>query len=904
MIINNLRIENFKSHSKTSIDFNTGISIIMGENGAGKSTILEAISFALFKQHSSRSLQNLVHSGSTKMKAQLDFMVNNRLYRVIRERGKTTSQASLYLKEGDNFHKIVSGDKLVNMEIQNILEMDGDLFLNAVYVRQGEIADLIEKTQSEKKQLIGKLLGIESLEKAWKNMASLIKDYEAQKENFKGRLESMGNLQDKIKENNVKKNKIQGQIGDIQSKIKEIITQLEKIKKEKDEMDNQYVIYNQIQSEISIKKGLLTSAESRQIELKSEINKIIDQEKQMEKIEPQLNRLPDLNRFKDLISDTYTLKKDKNRIEELVTKIKSFESILSNNQPYFEEYKVIQDKILDISKERSHFAGAHDLMESKKSTQKNLQKKITKLKSEIESSFDTANNALDSDFNKWEDLEKHLLKIKKAVDLKIKSLDLEITDIHRQISSLEGLNQSIKKPLKELESVEGQCPVCKSDIDESKKNELLTGYLGEMDDNTGKINKLKFSLQGMEKEKEIMESKSKIIQAINVDVLKEKSKLIDLSIKELDEIEMEMEKLSSNVSKLEEIDANLSSKNSRLKEITDQYNQYIKAQGALDSAEDSKILQESLNSILKQIDFNNNEILKLKSSSGVHSEDIHKIEEEIKRITELNNQYQQMKGSIDQKESKIETLKKVDSSIKESKKCIETFTQSLENLPYNAEIHQKLIKSFETKNQEFLEENGNEKELNGILKGIIENINQFQEELDKYQQYKAELSSTNDFIKLLNIFRDLYGKDGIQKDLRNMSRPIIEENTRDFFEKFNFDYSDITLDEDYNIDVYGPLGNTSLDMISGGERIAVALALRLGITRALSGGNLELIMLDEPTIHLDSYRRQELIEILKKMSIIPQMIIVTHDSDLEEAADNIIKVQKEKGNSQIFIETA
>ena len=63
------------------------------------------------------------------------------------------------------------------MEVQNLLEMDGDLFLNAVYVRQGEIADLIEKTSSEKKQMIGRLLGIDSLEKAWKNLKIILDKY-------------------------------------------------------------------------------------------------------------------------------------------------------------------------------------------------------------------------------------------------------------------------------------------------------------------------------------------------------------------------------------------------------------------------------------------------------------------------------------------------------------------------------------------------------------------------------------------------------------------------------------------------------------------------------------------------------------------------------------------------------
>ena len=87
-------------------------------------------------------------------------------------------------------------------------------------------------------------------------------------------------------------------------------------------------------------------------------------------------------------------------------------------------------------------------------------------------------------------------------------------------------------------------------------------------------------------------------------------------------------------------------------------------------------------------------------------------------------------------------------------------------------------------------------------------------------------------------------------------------------------------------------------MMSGGEKIAIALALRLGITNTLSG-NLEMIMLDEPTIHLDNYRRHELIDILKNLNLLPQMIIVTHDNDLEEAADNIFKIEKIDGISNV-----
>ena len=111
----------------------------------------------------------------------------------------------------------------------------------------------------------------------------------------------------------------------------------------------------------------------------------------------------------------------------------------------------------------------------------------------------------------------------------------------------------------------------------------------------------------------------------------------------------------------------------------------------------------------------------------------------------------------------------------------------------------------------------------------------------------------------------------------------------------------MSLDDEYNISISGE-GVANTDMVSGGEKIAIALALRLGITQAMSEGNIETILLDEPTIHLDSFRRQELINILHSISVIPQMLIVTHDFELESAADTVIKVEKENGISKVELD--
>ena len=190
-------------------------------------------------------------------------------------------------------------------------------------------------------------------------------------------------------------------------------------------------------------------------------------------------------------------------------------------------------------------------------------------------------------------------------------------------------------------------------------------------------------------------------------------------------------------------------------------------------------------------------------------------------------------------------------------------------------------------------------EIKGRAKESISNLNILTEKILNNDKFQKEYDNTSRLVAILKDIRELYSKNGIQRELRNNSRPIIQKNTKEFFDDFNFDYSDLTLDEDYNVTLWGPEGESSMSMISGGEKIATALALRLGITKSMAKGDLETILLDEPTIFLDSARRQELINLLKEMSMLPQMIIVTHETQLETASSNLIKVEKVNGISRI-----
>ncbi|WP_069592461.1 AAA family ATPase [Methanosphaera sp. WGK6] len=203
MILNKLELKNFKSYEHTLIEFNRGISLILGENGAGKSTILEAISYALFKDTTGKIDDLIRKSPKTNdvienMLVTLYFEHNGTHYKIERGKNKSKSVAELYFQENGKNHLKAKGDRTVNHEIQNLIEMDSKSFLNAVYIRQGEITDLVEKTASERKEFISKLLNLDALEKSWEEIKTLIDTYkETQQENI-GKLSEYDNLvQDK-----------------------------------------------------------------------------------------------------------------------------------------------------------------------------------------------------------------------------------------------------------------------------------------------------------------------------------------------------------------------------------------------------------------------------------------------------------------------------------------------------------------------------------------------------------------------------------------------------------------------------------------------------------------------------------------------------------------------------------
>lgn len=138
-------------------------------------------------------------------------------------------------------------------------------------------------------------------------------------------------------------------------------------------------------------------------------------------------------------------------------------------------------------------------------------------------------------------------------------------------------------------------------------------------------------------------------------------------------------------------------------------------------------------------------------------------------------------------------------------------------------------------------------------------------------------------------------KEGALAKVGEMASEIFEELTEE-------KYSGVTVKAEENKVRLGVVYNGKeygLGFLSGGERIALGLAFRLALSLYLAG-EISLLILDEPTPYLDEERRRRLVDIMQRyLRKIPQVIVVSHDEELKDAADRVIRVSLENGVSVV-----
>jgi len=181
MILTQLNLSNYKQYRHLELEFKEGLVGVIGKNGAGKSTIFEAILYCLFgKDDSNKSLvrSSFATDSKANVTLELSFSIAEILYRVRREfRGKAMAVGAELYK---NDVLVAKGVMPVNEELAKVLHMERDAFKRSVFSGQKELSELSDTSGEARKKMVRKMLGLDTLDEVQKKVSADVNDLKSQ----------------------------------------------------------------------------------------------------------------------------------------------------------------------------------------------------------------------------------------------------------------------------------------------------------------------------------------------------------------------------------------------------------------------------------------------------------------------------------------------------------------------------------------------------------------------------------------------------------------------------------------------------------------------------------------------------------------------------------------------------
>ncbi len=180
MLPTRLELRNFLAYRAPDPIVFTGIELacLTGGNGVGKSSLLDAITWALWGKARARRDEDLIHLDQNDMSVQFDFEQEGLRYRVLRKRSRagrgSRGSLDLMVYGADEFPRHINEDgaRRTQEKIKEILRLDYETFAHSAFLQQGRANAFTRKTAAERKRILADILGLDQ----WRDYEEVAKE--------------------------------------------------------------------------------------------------------------------------------------------------------------------------------------------------------------------------------------------------------------------------------------------------------------------------------------------------------------------------------------------------------------------------------------------------------------------------------------------------------------------------------------------------------------------------------------------------------------------------------------------------------------------------------------------------------------------------------------------------------
>lgn len=906
-----LKITAFGPYAKTVYipfeNFN-GLYLITGDTGAGKTTIFDAITFALYGEPSgkireSSMLRSDYADDVTKTEVVFEFLYNNEIYKIERNPQylRAKQKGDGFTKESANAvftypnGKVITGFSNVTQEIIKITGIDKNQFAQIAMIAQGDFLSLILANTTERSAIFRKIFNTEKIQIFQQNIKKIylenIKVLEQKKQavshyvlqiDFE-RLENQ-NLKNEIEKSN---------IYSLENVVSELEIALDIDIKECEDIENIICNLNEKIEQISIKYQKAKEKETILKDLEKEkqtFNNLNEKQVLLKKTLSEINQ-NEIERFQEkktklennlyLYDDFEQLKEDyengKNKVEFIKKEIKGLN----------EKYQILDTNV----KKREQFI---------KETQ-NLEVELEKLKSE--------RLIIDKKMQDLTEIKKHyentvvLYKNKISVEKGWETAKEDYERKRDRFTQYEAIFYAQQAGMLSKNLKEGEpCPVCGSTshpkcaqlLDENITQEILKNAREQEQKATERFSEITQQLTAIktsyENSKEYMENLANKIFG------KERGKIADeiqKAVKEIDlkNITQEITNFSKQIEKREKFEyenkkdkqelENIDNKQSNLQIESEKYNE--KLNGIL----------ENIERLSKRLEF---------SSKESAIQNINIISQKINLLTKELSDAQ-------------EDIKKCEQDIIKQKTIIENLEKQLNNQPNS------FLKDIKDEYENLKIKRSSLQEKNKI---VSNRISTNKNALKNIKKYLNEFEKQEKFCTMLKVLSDTANGEISKKKLTFENyilafyfEQIVNAANERFNQMTSGQYMLIRRENALNARSQGGLELDVIDYytgkirsiktLSGGESFKASLSLALGLSdvvqRNAGGVQIDTMFIDEGFGSLDEKSLDSAMNVLERLADENRQIgIISHVGELKNRIYNKIVVKKTCRGSILNIE--
>ena len=855
-----LQLHNFMSYGSNSqpLDFKgIDLACLSGVNGVGKSSLLEAITWALWGKARAKSDDDLIKLGNQDMWVDFVFDLEGTKYRVVRKRSKQgKGQSSLEFMIASGLEKkgrqenlsdwtpMTGTTKAETQEaIVKTLRMEYDTFINSAFLRQGHADEFTVKRPAERKAILGDILGLSYYDHLESQAKELSRHKEIEKESLEKQLEDMIL-----------------QLGDKKTVQKEV----EKIVK---------------------------SLEGTSEEIQAKEKEVIDLQKKKSDFETDLKKIEELKlRISDFTKDIQDLNLDIQKHNQIISVVQKLISQKEDIETKFEDYKknlkLNEDynqklsKQLELNKQRSEIERNIDQKKHKLEMEKGQTKaKLEEIKNKLakKEEIEEEKNKIEKELSLLKQKEKELIEFQKDYH-KIKE---RLAEIKVELKQLKTNGEEIKNKITILSKAKADCPLCKQSLTEEHRKEVI----GELEN------------QLIQKREEYKELRSKKI------TFKEKTESLEENIKE---IEIELTGKSEVEKKLTELSKDLREMENLTQEEKEQIEKYKKLSERLEGKDYDPEDFKKLQGLEKEI-----------FSISYDKKEHNQVKEKVKQL----EKYGQLKSKLDQAKEKItdskEARARIEEIIKRKKVSIEKDTKEKEDLAQSIKKLEIINNKLEEKNKTLIDlrvkVSGVQEEYGAVKEKYDRLIKIKEEEKEKQKKLKGAEEEKSVYDELALAF----SKKGVQAMIIESAIPEIEEEANKLlsrmtdgkmqvkFETQREKKTDGELQETLDIKISDEQGMRAYELFSGGEAYRINFAIRVALSKLLAhraGAKLQFLVIDEGFGTQDIQGREHLVEAINSISSeFKKILVITHIPELREVFPTRIEVTKDEEGSHLNV---